>query len=431
MKLNLAIAIKHNPNVLILDEPTNHLDVQSLGQLIKFINVDYKDKYTYIIVSHDVFFLDNIIKTVWELANKTITVFGGNYSFYKEQKELHLRGIKKQYDIAKAKLEKTEELEQKTLEKNERKANEAKRAFMKGSIDKRAYSVGKNAASSLQESKSLTVEKLKAQAEEILEEYETEERKLAFINMKNTEENKNRTILEVKAGILSIGKKELIKGLNFKVTYGDRIVISGNNGSGKTSLIKSLISKKSAEVKTIIDLKGEIYTGENLEWVYIDQNYSLIKPQLTMIQIVMEYHKSITESKAKEQLGKFQFKTEMEMNKLGSNLSGGEMVRLIMAMITTFPIDLLIMDEPTNNLDVETIDVLIKSINNFRGAVIVISHNIDFLNKININTAYLIKDKKFKPMKADPNHKEAFYKALTDCSTCLIKSLSFRLTSVF
>jgi ATPase subunit of ABC transporter with duplicated ATPase domains len=161
MKLNLTIAVKHNPNVLVLDEPTNHLDIQSLDQLIKFINVDNKDKYTYIIVSHDVFFLDTVITEVWELENKTVTAYGGNYSFYKEQKELHLRGIKKQYDIAKSKLEKTEEMEQKTLEKNERKANEAKRAFMKGSIDKRAYSVGKNAASSLQESKTLTIDKLK------------------------------------------------------------------------------------------------------------------------------------------------------------------------------------------------------------------------------------------------------------------------------
>jgi ATPase subunit of ABC transporter with duplicated ATPase domains len=104
----------------------------------------------------------------------------------------------------------------------------------------------------------------------------------------------------------------------------------------------------------------------------------------------------------------------METNKPGSNLSGGEMVRLIMAMITTFPIDLLIMDEPTNNLDVETIEVLTKSINNFRGAVIVISHNIDFINKINIKTAYIIRNNKLKPMKADPGHKETFYKALTE-----------------
>jgi len=147
MKLNLTIAIRHNPNVLILDEPTNHLDISSIDRLIKFINMDYKDKYTYIIVSHDIFFLDKIVSTIWELEDKKITAYGGNYTFYKEQKELHLNGLNKQYELAKAKLEKASELEQKILEKNSRKANEAKRAFMKGSIDKRAYSVGKNAAS--------------------------------------------------------------------------------------------------------------------------------------------------------------------------------------------------------------------------------------------------------------------------------------------
>ncbi len=414
MKLNLAIALKHSPDVLILDEPTNHLDVVSTGKLIEFINTH--SNYTYVIVSHDIYFLDQVVNNIWELENKTITTYGGNYTFYKEQKALHQRGIQKQYELAKEKLERARQLEQREIEKSAKKANEAKRAFIKGSIDKRAYNEGKNAASAKERGSSIMLERLVESAEEQLDENETEDRHLAFINIKNTKEHVNKKIFEVTKGSLKVGDNLLIKDFNLSVTYGDRIVLAGNNGSGKTSLIKALINKGTNTVNAPssenITLDGEVYVGGDLAWVYIDQHYSLIKPDLTLLENLMNYNKLITMDRAKEQLGKFQFKSELDMNKLGKNLSGGEMVRLIMSMITTFPVDLVVLDEPTNNLDVETVEVLIKSLNNFRGAVIVISHNIDFLNKIKIKASYIIRNKKLALMQADPGNRDAYYKAL-------------------
>ncbi len=414
MKLNIAIALKHNPDVLILDEPTNHLDVASTSNLIEFIN--NHSNYTYVIVSHDIYFLDQVVNNIWELEGKTITTYGGNYTFYKEQKALHLRGIQKQYELAKEKLERARQLAQRELEKNAKKANEAKRAFIKGSIDKRAYNEGKNAASAKERGSSIMLERLVESAEEKLDENETEDRHLAFINIKNTKEHLNKKIFEVTKGFLKVGDKVLISDFNLTLTYGDRIVLAGNNGSGKTSLIKALINKGTNTVNAPssanIELSGEVYVGSDLAWVYVDQHYSLIKPDLSLLENLMNYNKLITESKAKEQLGKFQFKTEIDMNKLGKNLSGGEMVRLIMSMITTFPVDLVVLDEPTNNLDVETVEVLIKSLNNFRGAVIVISHNIDFLSKIKIKGSYLIRNKKLSLMQVDPSNRDAYYKSL-------------------
>jgi len=414
MKLNLAIAVRHNPKVLVLDEPTNHLDVASIAKLISFINDGEGKNYAYIIVSHDIFFLDQVVDAVWELENQQITSYGGNYSFYREQKELHLRGLKRQYDLAKDKLEKTALLEQKNIENQAKRANRAKRAFLKGGVARiTAHGAGRDSTGDLQHAQSTTIDRLTVEAEEKLEEFQTEDRHLAFINMKNTEANQGRTIFEVKEGILTIDKQVLAKNINLKVIYGDRVVIAGNNGVGKSSLIQALLAHADpTRHNELAKLSGEIYTGENLAWVYTDQNYSLIKPELTLLQNLLDYNKEITESKAKEQLGKFQFKLESEMAKPGGNLSGGEMVRLIMAMITSFPIDLLIMDEPTNNLDVETVEVLIKSLTNFRGAVMVISHNIDFLHRAGINTAYIIKAKKFTKMLVDPSHKDAFYQAL-------------------
>ena len=407
MKLNLAIAVKNNPTVLILDEPTNHLDISSLARLVKFITEDTKGKYSYIIVSHDTFFLDQTVNQIWELENKKITSYGGNYSFYKEQKELHLRGIKKQYDLAKDKLERTAELAQKEQERLAKRANEAKRAFISGGMDKMVYGKGKEAAGGMQKSSNAVIERLKQEAEEKLEQFQTEERRLAFISMKNTQDNRGRTILEVKDADLLAGKTQLIKAVELKIVYGDRIVVAGDNGTGKSSLIKALLGTDKN-----VALKGGVYRGDKMAWVYIDQNYSLIKPELNLIQNLMAYNKEITESKAKEQLGKFQFKSETDMQKLGASLSGGEMVRLILAMISSFPIDLLVMDEPTNNLDIETVEVLITALNNFRGALIVISHNMDFLSRINIDAGYKIKAKKLQKMPATPADKDRFYKAL-------------------
>lgn len=417
MKLNLAIALSLKPKVLVLDEPTNHLDIHSVNTLVDFIKTDTKGNYAYVIVSHDTFFLDQVVDTIWELEDKKLTTYGGNYTFYKEQKELHLRGVKKQYDLARESLRRAKELEQKELEKKAKKANEAKRAFLKGSIDKRAYSVGKDAASALQHTKSGVIEDLTTDAEKKLEELETEERHLAFISMKNTSENSGRTIFEIKNGTLTVDKKELINKIDLKVNYGDRVLISGNNGTGKTSLLKCLINQgvKSSTTSKVesAKLKGDIYVGTNLAWVYIDQQYSLINPNVNMLQNLLDYNKAISLAKAKEQLGKFQFKSEIEMNKPARNLSGGEMVRLIMAMVTSFPIDLIILDEPTNNLDVATVEVLEKSLNNFRGAVVLISHNVDFIVNIKIQTAYIIKNKSFKPLGVAPSHKTDFFKALS------------------
>lgn len=408
MKLNLSAAIRHNPDVLILDEPTNHLDVKSLGKLISFINEGGGKKYTYLIVSHDVFFLNQIVNNTLELRDKKITSYGGNYDFYKEQKALHLKGLKKQSGIAMAKLEKAASLEQRNIEIQAKRANEAKRAFLKGSIDKNSYSMGKNAAGGVQRQNTIMLDRLKQEAEEKQEETRTEERKLSFINMKNTQENKGRTIFEVKKATLRIATAVLIKDLELKVTYGDRILIAGDNGSGKSTLIKALTG---ADANAI--LEGEVYRGDNLVWAYVDQSYSLINPRLTLLENLMEYNKEVSESKAKEQLGRVQFKSEAEMNKPANDLSGGEMVRLIIAMITSVSMDLLVMDEPTNNLDVDTIDVLVKSINNFKGALILISHNIDFLSRTEISTAYIIKNKKLSKKEIGRSNKEVFFKTIT------------------
>ncbi len=419
MKVNLSIAIKHSPDVLVLDEPTNHLDVATIRTLIDFINENKKSRYTFVLVSHDVYFLNNVVTTIWELENKKITSYGGNYDFYKEQKALHLRGIKKQRDVAEKKLNKAKEQEEKHIEKAAKKANQAKRAFIKGSLEKKLFSDGKNAAQSSQRSTNLLLEKIVEQTQQQLEDTEIDTRHLAFVNFKNVKDQTNRTIFEVKNAQLLIKDVSIIKKINLKVSFGDRVVLAGNNGSGKTTLLRAILDKQQSKAETgndieddAIRLMGDVYVGSNLSWVYIDQHYSLIDPNLSLIENLQKYDKEMTDFKAKEQLGKMQFKSELDMNRLGKDLSGGEMVRLIFAMISAFPIDLIVLDEPTNNLDIETTNVLVKALNLFRGAIIVVSHNVEFLSSINIKTAYMIKNSELKLLPVEPSQKDAFYRAL-------------------
>lgn len=404
IKINLAIAVRHKPEILLLDEPTNHIDIKSVQALINFLkNV----RSAYVIVSHDTFFLDQVVTTVWELENKKVITYGGNHTFYKEQKALHKRGVEKKFELAKDKLERAKSLAQKEEERRARKANTAKLALIKGSMDITEYHEGKMTSSASMKGSTTILEKLKDQAEQELEQYQTEDRHLAFITMKNTSNSFGRAMITVENAKLTVKGKALINDINFKIVYGDRIVITGDNGVGKTSLIKAVLSKTPN-----INIEGKITTNSGLTSVYVDQAYSIIQPDLNLIDNIMEFDKTVSESKAKEQLGKFQFKTESEMKRKGQELSGGEMARLMMAMVSSYPIDILVLDEPTNNLDVETIEVLEKALNSYTGALIIISHNIDFLNKINIKTAYIIRKKKFKLMENTPKNKDDFYKEL-------------------
>lgn len=419
MKLNLAIALKNNPDFLILDEPTNHLDVSSINNLINFIKTN-EDRYTFLIVSHDTFFLDQVVTRVLNLENKKITSYGGNYSFYVEQKELQLGGLRKQQAVAQAKLENALTNAQKAYEKQEHKAAKTRTDIHEGKEkDKYIIAGKKESGESTTRARKVNLEKKQAELTNLLENIDLpDEQKTASMHIKNTGSPANNMIFEIDGADLKIENKKLIKNIKLKINYGDRIAIAGNNGTGKTTLIKALLKLGNVNNKdTVLGdavLDGNVNVNDQLKWVYIDQNYSSVDPNKTLIQNLMSYNKSYTEDMAKSQLGKFQFKNINEMNKLGKNLSGGETVRFIMAMITAFPIDMIILDEPTNNLDVETVNVLVEALNNFKGAIVVISHNIDFLNAIKITKSFLIKENKISQMNVDPQNRDDYYKALVE-----------------
>ena len=143
--------------------------------------------------------------------------------------------------------------------------------------------------------------------------------------------------------------------------------------------------------------------------MYVDQKYQIIDPNLTLIENVEKYNPKLTNEEVRRQLGRFLFYKEEDARKKAGVLSGGEAARLVFAMVTAGSVDLLVLDEPTNNLDIETLDIIADALKDFSGALLVISHNIHFLEHNGIDTALIIDNKKLKGMHSSPAEPEAFY----------------------
>ncbi|MDF5724496.1 MAG: ATP-binding cassette domain-containing protein [Rhizonema sp. PD37] len=172
--------------------------------------------------------------------------------------------------------------------------------------------------------------------------------------------------------------------MQLHLSAGDRVAIAGANGSGKSSLAKAILGM---ENQTAILESGEVVLAKGLKAVYLDQTYELVNREQTILQNIQAANPNLSYQLLRQQLGHFLFKNDA-VNKLASVLSGGELARLAIAIISISEIDLLILDEPTNNLDIETVDQMVEGINEYQGALWVISHDLDFLSRINITQAF-------------------------------------------
>ncbi|WP_008319480.1 ATP-binding cassette domain-containing protein [Leptolyngbya sp. PCC 6406] len=197
---------------------------------------------------------------------------------------------------------------------------------------------------------------------------------------------KRRTLLEIRDGRLRVGDSILIRNIQLQVVAGDRIAIAGANGSGKSSLVKAIFAEAEAVRLEAADLR----LADPLAVVYLDQTYGLIEIHHGVLDNLQVANPGLPYQQLRQQLGHFLFFNQA-VDKPASVLSGGELARLAMAMISVATIDLLILDEPTNNLDIETVETIIGAINDYRGALWVISHDLDFLSQIEIDRALTLK----------------------------------------
>ncbi|MGN6615539.1 MAG: ribosomal protection-like ABC-F family protein [Ilyomonas sp.] len=375
-KVFLAGIFIHQPEFVLLDEPSNHLDKTGRELLYNFIQTSSK---TLIAVSHDRKLL-NLLNTTCELSKRGITVYGGNYDFYAEQKQVENNAVNEDVKGQEKALREARKKERETLERQQKLDARGKKKQEKAGVPTIMLNTLRDSAEkSTSKMKSVHAEKINdiSQKLQTLRSALPDIDKMKF-GFDNSILHKGK-ILFTATGI-NFGYEQLLfkKPLSFQINSGERIALQGLNGSGKTTLIKIILGRLEPQV-------GNVYrAGEKT--VYIDQDYSSINNHLKVYEQAEQYNNTaLQEHEIKIRLNRFLF-TKEDWDKPCSALSGGEKMRLVLCCLTiqNQTPDIIILDEPTNNLDIQNIEILTNAINEYQGTLIVVSHDEYFLEQVNI-----------------------------------------------
>lgn len=347
MRIELAKILLREPNILLLDEPTNHLDIESIGWF-----EDYLKAYSgaLILISHDRAFLDNVTDRTIELSLGRAYDYKVPYSKYVE-----LRNERRQQQLA--------------AYKNQQKQIGETKEF----IERFRYKATK--ANQVQ-SRIKQLEKL-----DIIE---VDDEDNSALNIRFPEAPRAGDLV-VKANNVSkaYGSNTVFSDANFDILRGEKIAFVGRNGEGKTTLSKIIIGE--------IDYQGELKIGHNVSIGYFAQNQDeLMNPNNTVLETIDRVAVGEIRTKIRDILGAFLFRGE-DVDKRVSVLSGGERNRLAMVKLMLQPYNLLVLDEPTNHLDMRSKDILKEALINFKGTVIVVSHDREFLDGL-VSKVYEFRD---------------------------------------
>ncbi len=349
--VNLMAILLQEPDILLLDEPTNHLDIDTLEWLENFIK-DYKK--TILIVSHDRYFLDKVANKIILIDKGTSEIFHGNYSYYLVENENRIMREFNEY-------------------KNQQKQIEAMKKSIKKlrEYGKLAYPNGENFF------------RRAASIEKRLEKIEVLDKPKQDIKIPlnfDIDKRSGNDILELRNFNYSIEGKELFKNANMILKYQEKVCLMGKNGSGKSTLVKQILNKNK-----------NIRMGTNLEIGYIPQEIIFEDESITVLDEAHKYFIG-TEEKLRSALFKFLFYGEGVFSRL-NKLSGGERIRLKLFCLIQKNNNLLILDEPTNHIDINTKEILEEALNNYNGTILMISHDRYFINKV-ATRIIVLEDKK-------------------------------------
>jgi len=351
-RVSLAKLLLIEPDLLILDEPTNHLDLVSIEWL-----EDYLKRYnkTFLLVSHDRIFLDNVCNRIYEIENKKLYKYDGNFSSFILQKEMILKGEIKRYEKEQEKIRKMEEY------------IERFRAGIKAKQAKGRQKI---------------LDRIERTDDPV---FNPQRMKLKF----ETDGISGDNVLKVKNIEKSFGNKKVLNNISFNLYKGERVGIIGKNGIGKSTLLKIIVDKLKKD-------SGEVDFGSRVKMGYYDQDHQDLTDENTILQEI-NVSLNLTEEYLRTLAGGFLFSGDDVLKKV-KKLSGGEKVRVSFLKLYMKRANFLILDEPTNHLDIYSIEVLEDALENFDGTMLVVSHNRHFLDSI-CNTIYYLDEnglRKFK-----------------------------------
>ena len=339
-RILLGKLLLKKPTLLMLDEPTNHLDSEAIEWLELFLK-QYKG--TIMLISHDRYFLDQVVNRTFEIHNKKLKTYNGNYS-----KFLELSRVEKELELKKY------EDQQKDLKKQEESIERLK-AYGREKHLKRARS------------KEKALDKI-----DVLDKPEAY-RKRARIEF-NPSIVSGNDVLQVRDVSMGYGNRILFKDLNLDIYREEKVALIGANGIGKSTLFKIIMNE-------IIPLSGSVTLGTNVNVSYFHQEQKTLNLDNTIIYEIWDSNKHLTQTQIRSMLGAFLFEDEEVFKKI-STLSGGERARVAILKLILSNANFLLLDEPTNHLDIDSKEVLEEALSSYTGTIFTISHDRYFLNTV-------------------------------------------------
>lgn len=342
-RVNLAKLLLTQPEILLLDEPTNHLDIHSLEFLEELI---LKYKGTVLIVSHDRYFLDKVINKTVLLENGKENIYYGNYSYFLKEDERRTLAQFENYKNQQKQIEKMKESILTLRKFGDLAGNEM--------FFKRAKNIEKR------------LEKMK-----IIDRVDLNKKSLDLkFNIKKRSGN---DVLKLENVEKKFDQKVIFKDANLTLNYGEKAALIGKNGSGKSTLIKMILGQDT-------NFQGELKLGTSIKIGYISQNIIFEDNEKTVLDYYLEGN-NLSETEARSKLAKYGFRQESTFKRIGK-LSGGEKVRIILMKLIQKDINFLILDEPTNHIDIDTREILEEALKEYKGTVLFVSHDRFFINAI-------------------------------------------------
>jgi ATPase subunit of ABC transporter with duplicated ATPase domains len=382
-KVFLAGIQINQPEIILLDEPTNHLDLEGRNLLYDLIE---KTNSTVVIVSHDRTLL-NLVDTIFELSNQGISTYGGNFDFYAEQKEIENEALQNDIHSKERALKKAKEKERETLERKQKLDARGKGKQEKSGVARiMMNTLRNNAEKNSSKLKGIHAEKINDISGDLRDlRSSVRNADQMKVNFNDSNLHSGKILISAEEINFKYDEKNLWKeNINLEIRSGDRISIKGSNGSGKTTLIKLLLGDLESSVGTI--------SKADFQTIYIDQEYSLIDRNATVYDFAQQFNdNALHESEVKTLLSRFLFGKET-WDKKCDVLSGGERLRILLCglSISNKAPDMIILDEPTNNLDLQNVEILTNSIQDYHGTLVVISHDGVFLDEIGVVSEVLL-----------------------------------------
>lgn len=337
-RLALAKMLLSKPDLLILDEPTNHLDIETLGWLEKYL-VGYEGAL--LIVSHDRYFLDEIVTIVYEVSRTKVSKYVGNYSAYLSEKARNYERDLKLY---------------------EREVSE--RANLEDFVQR---NIARASTSKMAQSRRKVLERT-----DWMESPDGDEKSASFSF--SIDRQSGNDVLAIDDLAIGYDNGPVSENLNMRAYRGERIAIIGPNGIGKSTLLKTIVKQHSP-------LFGEIKYGTNVQFGYYDQEQATLIGTSTVLEELWQEWPLMNEKDIRGVLGRFLF-TGDDVGKPVTSLSGGEKARLSLAKLMLQKSNTLVLDEPTNHLDLDSKEILENALDDFPGTIIFVSHDRYFINRI-------------------------------------------------